>query len=59
MKWEVYKGQFPDGSQRGFGKEVGEVVDGVECLEQDFKGPATSDRKPVELPENRSDVIDG
>lgn len=47
------------GVREVLGGRLGEVLDGLECMEQDFKGPATFDRKPVELLENRSDVIDG
>jgi len=34
-------------------------VDGLECMEEDLKGIAVFDGKPVELLWNRGDVIDG
>ena len=37
----------------------GEVVDGLECYQEDFVLNTELDREPVELLEDRSDVVDG
>ena len=37
----------------------GQVMDGLEGMEQNFKDNAKFDRKPVKLLENRCNVIDG
>ena len=37
----------------------GEVVDGLICKQEDFELYAVLNREPVELLEDRSDVMDG
>lgn len=53
------KVSFQMGVREVSGGRLGRLWMALNVLEQDFKGPAASDRKPVELLENRSDVIEG
>ena len=49
MEWGCGGGQTDKG---------GEVVDGLECKQEDFELYAVLNREPVELLEDGSDVVD-